>query len=59
MAGWKIGEVPIIFEDRRSGYSKLSKAIAREAFTMVFKLAYRNQFRRKPKGHASEDYAAK
>lgn len=59
MAGWRIAEVPIIFEDRRSGYSKLSKAIAREAFAMVFKLTYRNKFRRSPSGRASEAYAAK
>lgn len=59
MAGWRIGEVPIIFEDRRSGYSKLSKAIAREAFAMVFRLGYRNKFRRTPTGRAAEDYAAK
>ena len=47
-AGFRIGEVPIVFEDRRSGYSKLSKAIAREAFGMVFRLAYRVGFRRTP-----------
>jgi len=49
MSGWSIGEVPITFEDRRSGYSKLSKAIAREAFAMVFRLAIKNNFRRKPR----------
>lgn len=46
--GFRIIEVPIVFEDRRSGYSKLSRAIAREAFTMVFRLAARNRFRRRP-----------
>lgn len=46
--GFRIAEVPIIFEDRRSGYSKLSREIAREAFGMVFRLAARNGFRRKP-----------
>lgn len=56
MAGWRIGEVPIIFEDRRAGYSKLSKAIAREAFRMVFSLTFRNRFRRKPIGNAAERY---
>lgn len=55
MSGWRIGEVPIVFEDRRSGYSKLSKAIAREAFAMVFRLAARNKFRRKPRGSAAKD----
>lgn len=49
MNGWSIGEVPITFEDRRSGYSKLSKAIAREALVMVFGLAIKNKFRRKPR----------
>ena len=49
MAGWKIGEVPIVFEDRRAGYSKLSRAIAREAFIMVFRLTFKNGLRRKPR----------
>ena len=59
MAGWRIGEVPIVFEDRRAGYSKLSKAIAREAFWMVWRLAWRNRFRRRPRGRAAEDWAAR
>ena len=59
MSGWRIGEVPIVFEDRRAGYSKLSKAIAREAFAMVFRLTYRNNFRRRPLGQAADDYVAK
>ncbi|MBQ7666398.1 MAG: polyprenol monophosphomannose synthase [Kiritimatiellae bacterium] len=46
--GFKIAEVPIVFEDRRSGQSKFSRSIAREAFFMVFSLAWRNRFRRKP-----------
>lgn len=46
--GFRLAEVPITFEDRRSGYSKLSRAIAREAFGMVFRLAARNGFRRSP-----------
>ncbi len=46
--GFRIAEVPIVFEDRRSGYSKLSRSIAREAFGMVFRLAARNGFRRRP-----------
>ena len=45
---FRIAEVPIVFEDRRSGYSKLNKAIARESFWMVWRLAWRNGFRRKP-----------
>ena len=34
----KIKEIPIIFTDRRSGQSKLSKKIVREAIYMVWKL---------------------
>ena len=46
--GFRIAEVPIVFEDRRSGHSKFSRAIAREAFGMVWRLAWRNRFRRRP-----------
>ena len=48
MLGFRITEIPIIFEDRRSGYSKMSGAIAREAISMVWKLAFRHGFRRSP-----------
>ena len=47
--GFRIAEVPIVFLDRRLGYSKLSLGIAREAFAMVFRLAWRNRFRRRPR----------
>jgi dolichol-phosphate mannosyltransferase len=47
--GFRIAEVPIVFLDRRVGYSKLSLGIAREAFCMVFRLAWRNRFRRRPR----------
>lgn len=47
--GYKIVEVPIVFEDRRAGYSKMKLNIATEAFLMVLKLWYRNGFRRSPK----------
>jgi len=36
--GFKIKEIPIIFEDRREGKSKMSKKIVREAIWMVWKL---------------------
>lgn len=36
--GFRIGEVPIIFIDRHSGTSKMSKKIVREAVIMVWKL---------------------
>ncbi len=37
-AGYRLGEVPIIFEDRRFGQSKLSKRIIVEAVGVVFRL---------------------
>ncbi len=38
MKGFRIDEVPITFEERRSGASKMSTAIIREALWMVWKL---------------------
>jgi dolichol-phosphate mannosyltransferase len=49
MKGFRIQEIPITFEDRRAGYSKMSRAIAKEAFFMVIKLAARCGFRRSPR----------
>jgi dolichol-phosphate mannosyltransferase len=46
--GFRIKEVPITFVDRRSGYSKMSTDIFREALWLVWKLAFRNRFRRSP-----------
>jgi dolichol-phosphate mannosyltransferase len=37
-AGFRIKEVPIVFEDRRVGQSKMSRKIFVEALTMVWKL---------------------
>ncbi len=37
-AGFRIREVPIVFEDRRVGQSKMSRKIFLEALTMVWKL---------------------
>ncbi|MDZ4816369.1 MAG: polyprenol monophosphomannose synthase [Verrucomicrobiota bacterium] len=48
LAGFRIDEIPIIFEDRHSGTSKMSGDIAREAMWMVWKLAAQNRFRRNP-----------
>lgn len=53
MKGFRIAEVPIIFEDRHSGYSKMSKAIFREALWMVWKLALKTGFRRRPRAKRS------
>lgn len=36
--GFRVGEIPIIFIDRRAGSSKMSKKIVREAVFMVWKL---------------------
>lgn len=48
MKGFRIAEIPIVFEDRVSGYSKMSTGIAREALWLVWKLALRNGLRRRP-----------
>jgi dolichol-phosphate mannosyltransferase len=40
--GFKIKEIPIIFEDRKVGQSKMSKKIVREAVWMVWKLRLRS-----------------
>ena len=37
-AGFSVREIPIVFEDRRVGHSKMSRKIFLEAFTMVLKL---------------------
>ena len=49
MKRFRIREIPITFEDRRAGYSKMSRAIAKEAFFMVIKLAASCGFRRSPR----------
>ena len=41
LAGLRIAEVPIVFEDRRVGQSKMSRAIVMEALWMVWKLRLR------------------
>ena len=46
---WRVGcrivEAPIVFEERRSGVSKMSKRIIFEALWMVWKLAFRKLLR--------------
>lgn len=48
MNGFRIAEIPIMFEDRRSGYSKMNTDILKEALWIVWKLAFRYGIRRKP-----------
>ena len=54
MRGYQVGEIPIFFEDRQVGQSKMSGNIIYEALWVVWKLALKNGFRRKP-CHASRD----
>jgi len=46
--GFRVTEIPIVFEERRSGVSKMSGGIVREALGTVWKLWARNGFRRRP-----------
>ena len=48
MRRFRIKEVPITFEDRFAGYSKMSGTIFKEALWIVWKLALRNHFHRYP-----------
>jgi len=48
MRGFRIEEIPIIFEDRQEGISKMSANIISEALLLVWALAVRNGFRRHP-----------
>jgi dolichol-phosphate mannosyltransferase len=52
MKGFAIKEVPIVFEDRRAGYSKMRANIAYEAVMMVLRLWGRCGFRRSPQARA-------
>ena len=49
MAGFSIKEIPIVFTERRAGYSKLSGSIAVESVKMVLKLWKGASFRRSPR----------
>ena len=48
LKGFRIKEIPITFVDRRSGYSKMNADIVKEALWMVWKLAFRSGFQRRP-----------
>jgi dolichol-phosphate mannosyltransferase len=52
LAGFRIREIPIVFEDRRAGHSKMSRDIVRECLWIVWRLALRCGFRRKPRSRA-------
>ena len=47
--GFRVAEVPITFEERRSGQSKMSGAIVREATWVVWKLLFQSGLRRRPR----------
>lgn len=48
MRGFHLVEVPIVFEERRSGQSKMNLSIVREALWIVWRIALRSRFRRSP-----------
>lgn len=48
--GFRIVEVPIVFEDRRSGHSKMNTDIIREALGMVLRLRFRRLPRKESSG---------
>lgn len=52
MKGFRIKEIPITFEDRRSGYSKMNLDIFQESLWIVWKLTLRHGFRRTPSGRS-------
>ncbi len=60
LRGFQVAEVPITFVERRSGASKMSAAIVREALLMVWKLFLRCGCKRSPPGrpHARSVAAA-
>ncbi|GAB4476477.1 MAG: polyprenol monophosphomannose synthase [Anaerolineae bacterium] len=48
-AGFSVGEVPIVFEDRKQGTSKISRHEIRRALYTVLRLAWRRLFGRDPR----------
>ena len=44
--GFRLTEIPIVFNDRRVGTSKMSRRIVYEAFFMLWKLVFKNLFNR-------------
>jgi len=44
--GFRLTEIPIVFHDRRSGQSKMSRAIVYEAIFMLWKLRFQSMMNR-------------
>ena len=49
MRGFRYLEHPIVFHERRSGESKMDARIVREAMLVMWRIAWRNGFRRRPR----------
>lgn len=58
LAGFRLLEVPIVFEDRRVGVSKMSGWIVGEALGVVWRLCLGNCFRRRPRRRHPQSRAA-
>lgn len=58
IGGFRVVEIPIIFEDRRAGTSKMNTSIVGEALALVWRLAVRSRFRRRPAGVHPHSVAA-
>ena len=56
--GFRVLEIPIIFEERRLGTSKMNLSIIREALWVVWKLALRSRGRRRPRSARAPRAAA-
>lgn len=50
LAGFHVEDIPITFEERRSGDSKMNSSIVREALWMVWRLWFKAGLRRSPVG---------
>ncbi len=55
MKGFRVREIPITFTDRYAGQSKMSGHIVREALWMVWVLAVKHGFRRRPRVSRKSD----
>jgi glycosyltransferase involved in cell wall biosynthesis len=55
--GWRVGEVPIIFEDRRKGQTKISRQEVFKAQYTVFRLFFRRMLGGEPRGPSEAENA--